>query len=210
MTTVFDEAFWEDLYSAREAIWSGQPNAQLVAEVSDLPAGTALDVGCGEGADAIWLADRRWQVTAVDISPTALERAQSHAAHVGAEVAGRVTWVRADLTRDTSMLSSYDLVTCQFMHVPTAHRVDLYRQLAGAVSPGGRLLIVGHHPSDAHPGHGRWDRSDLLFTSEQVASSLDPDRWDIVVSEDRARTVIGEDGGERSLRDAVVHARRRG
>ncbi len=100
MTTVFDEAFREDLYRARSAIWSGKPNAQLVAEVSDLPAGTALDVGCGEGADALWLATRGWQVTAVDISTTAIERARSHALRVGAEVAGRITWVHADLTSD--------------------------------------------------------------------------------------------------------------
>jgi hypothetical protein len=94
------------------------------------------------------------------------------------------------------------------MHVPSAQRVHLYRQLAGCVAPGGRLLIVGHHASDVHAGDGRWDRSDLLFTSEQVASTLDSDSWDVLVSEDRDRTGTDE-GGQRSLRDVVVHARRR-
>ena len=209
MTAVFDEAFWEDLYRARDAIWSGKPNTQLVAEVSDMLPGTALDVGCGEGADTLWLATRGWQVTAVDISPSALDRARSHAVRVGAEVAGRITWVHADLTSATAMLTSYDLVTAHFMHVPSAQRAHLYGKLARSVAPGGHLLIVGHHPSDVHVDHGHEDRSDLLFTTGQVASTLDPDSWDVLVSEDRERTVADGEGGKRSLRDAVVHARRR-
>jgi SAM-dependent methyltransferase len=208
LTTVYDEAFWEDLYRARDAIWSGQPNAQLLTEVSDLPAGRALDVGCGEGADALWLGARGWQVTAVDISPTALERAQSHAARAGKDVAGRITWVHADLTSDITALSTYDLVTAQFMHVPSAQRVRLYGELARSVAPGGRLLIVGHSPDD-HVGDGHGDRADLLFTGEQVAATLDTDSWDVLVSEDRERTVLDAEGGQRGLRDTVVHARRR-
>lgn len=138
MTTVFDEAFWEDLYRARSAIWSGKPNAQLVAEVSDLPAGTALDVGCGEGADALWLATRGWQVTAVDISTTAIERARSHALRAGAEVAGRITWVHADLTSDMAPLTSYDLVSAQFVRIglsSSRHRRSRVLACAGSGGP---------------------------------------------------------------------------
>jgi len=95
---VLDEAFWEDMYRSRSAAWSGSPNPQLVTEAAGLTPGTALDVGCGEGGDAVWLAERGWQVTAVDISATALQRAATHAAQAGPDVSGRITWRQADLT----------------------------------------------------------------------------------------------------------------
>ena len=87
---MFDEQSWEERYRSRTAVWSGQPNPQLVAEAAGLDAGTALDVGSGEGADTIWLASRGWQVTAVDFATTALQRGAAHAEALGAEVAGRI------------------------------------------------------------------------------------------------------------------------
>ena len=207
---VLDEAFWEGMYRSSSHVWSGQPNSQLVTEAADLTPGTALDVGCGEGADAIWLAQRGWQVTAVDISATALRRGEAHAAQAGADVAGRITWLQADLTSDeASVRATYDLVTAQFVHVPSVRRETLHARLAAAVSPGGTLLVVGHHPSDLHAGAGRWSMPDVMFTADQVAAGLDPARWDVEHTDSRPRTVTDARGGGTTVHDAVLTARRR-
>ena len=205
-----DEAFWEALYRSRSAVWSGRPNPQLLAEAAGLSPGTALDVGCGEGADAIWLAQRGWQVTAVDISATALLRGQAHAAKAGADVPGRIRWLQADFVSEPAPeLATYDLVSAQFVHPPSGQREALHRRLAAAVSPGGTLLVVGHHPSDLHAGIGRSPMPDLMFTAEQVGAVLQPGRWDVVVNEARLRTVTDDQGVEKTACDAVLHARRR-
>ncbi len=207
---VYDEAFWEAMYRSRSAAWSGRPNPQLVTEAAELTPGVALDVGCGEGADAVWLAERGWQVTAIDISPTALQRAQAHAAQAGPTVAGRITWLHADLMAEPQSLGSFALVSAHFMQLPAAQRERLHRRLAAAVSPGGTLLVVGHHPSDVHAGVGRPHRPDLMFTAEQVAAVMQPDLWDILVNESRARRVTDEQGVGRTVQDAILKARRRG
>src|SRR3954467_5214302 len=136
------------MYRATDALWSGRPNTQLVAEAADLPAGTALDVGCGEGADAVWLARRGWQVVAVDFAATALERGAAAAAAAGEEVAARIDWVRADGTRWTRGPAASGLVWAQFMPLPPDERRELFARLAAAVRPGGTLLVVGHDVSD--------------------------------------------------------------
>ncbi|MGV8967401.1 MAG: class I SAM-dependent methyltransferase [Cellulomonas sp.] len=207
---VMDAEFWDGMYRSRSSAWSGQPNPQVVTEVADLAPGTALDVGCGEGADAVWLAERGWRVTGVDISTTALGRAQEHADLAGAEVAERITWVQADLVGGSAPdAGAYDLVTAQFIHLPSALRAAFHSRLAAAVAPGGTLLVVGHHPSDEHAGVGRWSLSDLGFTAAQVAEVLDPATWQVVADESRPRSVVADDGGEnRTVHDVVLVARR--
>ncbi|MGW5052950.1 class I SAM-dependent methyltransferase [Actinokineospora sp. NPDC004072] len=195
---MFDESFWEERYRSRTAVWSGRPNPQLVAEAADLTPGTALDAGCGEGADAIWLADRGWQVTGVDFAETALRRA---AAQPGGD---RVRWQQADLLTWTPD-RSYDLVSAQYLHLPDQHA--LFTRLAGAVAPGGRLLIVGHHRSDLETTVGRPNLPDLLHTAEELATVVD-EGWD-VVAEDRPRTAVDPDGNEVTIHDAVLVAIRR-
>ena len=114
--SMFDEQSWEERYRARAAVWSGQPNPQLVLETVGLAAGTALEcVGSGEGADTIWLASRGWQVTAVDFATTALQRGAAHALALGAEVAARIRWVHADLTAWAPPERQFDLVSAQFV-----------------------------------------------------------------------------------------------
>src|ERR1700730_7897302 len=110
--------FWDARYGSAEAIWSGNPNPQLVAEVADLVPGTALDVGSGEGADAIWLASRGWQVTGIDISPVALERAAQLAAAAGETIADHITWQQADVMVWDPAPKQFDLVSAQFIHLP--------------------------------------------------------------------------------------------
>jgi SAM-dependent methyltransferase len=206
---MFDEQFWEERYRSHAAVWSGRPNLQLVAETTELTPGAALDVGSGEGADAIWLASRGWQVTAVDFSTTALQRGAAHADALGADVAGRIRWVHADLTTWAPTEGTFDLVSAQFMHLPAVPRQALFARLATAVAPGGNLLIVGHHPADLQTTMPRPPIPDLYFTAEQVADSLDPDRWDIVVADARPRPASDPDGQEITIHDAVLRARKR-
>jgi SAM-dependent methyltransferase len=206
---VMDEAFWDERYHSSSALWSGHPNPHLVTEAADLAPGIALDVGCGEGADAIWLAEHGWRVTAVDISTVALERGAAHAREVSADVARRITWLHADLTSWVPAASIYDLVSAQFMHPPKDQRDALFHRLAASVSPGGSLLIVGHHPSDLQTTIPRPPTPELFFTASDVAASLDRHGWDIVVCEARARPTLDPEGRTITIHDAVLRAQRR-
>jgi SAM-dependent methyltransferase len=206
---VYDAAFWDARYASAPAIWSGQPNPQLMAEAADLVASRALDVGCGEGADAVWLAGRGWRVTAVDLSYVALERAADHARSMGPDVAGRITWRQADMTEEIAFDELFGLVSVQFMHLPQPARDALYRRLADLVAPGGTLLVVGHHPSDLDTAaHVRPHRGDLLFRPEEIVALLDPSSWTVVAAESRPRTMIDGDGRTLQVADAVLVARR--
>ena len=202
------EAFWDQRYQSSSTLWSGQANPQLVTEAPDLPPGSALDVGCGEGADAIWLAQRGWRVTAVDVSTVALERGAAHALDVSDEVAQRITWLHADLNEWVPPAASYDLVSAQFMHLPKVQRERLHNRLAESVAPGGTLLVVGHHPSDLQTAVPRPSVAGLLFTSFEVADSLAKEQWVIVVGEARARQTLDPDGNAVTIHDAVLRAQR--
>ncbi|MFC0007552.1 FAD-dependent oxidoreductase [Micromonospora siamensis] len=204
--TMHERDTWEERYRSRPAVWSGRPNPQLVAEAADLPAGRALDVGCGEGADAVWLAGRGWQVTAVDLAEVAVARAAGHATDAG--VADRTTFIQADLRHEPLPGTGYDLVTAQYVHLPAEQQRELWQRLADAVAPGGTLLIVGHHPADLRTGVRRPHLPELMFTAAQVADTLDPHRW-AVTAEDRPREITDHDGRAATVRDAVLVARRR-
>jgi SAM-dependent methyltransferase len=206
---MFDEQSFEERYQATEALWSGRPNSQLVAEVADLPPGRALDVGCGEGADAVWLAERGWQVTGVDFARTALQRGRAHAQTLGPDVADRIRWVHADVTTWVPGDGQFDLVSAQFMHLPPEPRRALFARLAAAVAPGGTLLVVGHDFSDLAAGAHRPPEPGRFFTAGEVADSLG-DEWDVLVAEARPRSAGDHEGAGITVRDAVLRARRRG
>ena len=205
--TEFDEEFWEERYRAHPAVWSRQPNSQLVAEAADLPPGRALDAGCGEGADAIWLAGRGWQVTAVDFATEALRKAAEHAARAG--ITDRIEWLHADLTTWSPDDAAYDLVSAQFVHLPRAAE-RLFVRLAEAVAPGGTLLVVGHDPSDLHTGAHRAAAPERFFSADEVAAKLDAAQWKIEVAEARPRLSKQHEGDNLTVHDAVLRARRRG
>jgi SAM-dependent methyltransferase len=202
------QEFWDELYRSRGSVWSGDPNESLVKQVSSLPSGTALDVGCGEGADAIWLAGRGWRVTAVDISGVALERAKKSAIQSGEKVAEKIRWARTDLTESVPANVSYDLVCAFFMHLPKVERDVLFRSLADLVAPGGSLLIVGHHPSDLDVPVNRPKEPDLFYTATEVAGLLQPGQWQVVVEAAYPRPAKGRDGQPVTVHDAVLHALR--
>ncbi|MDP9696350.1 UNVERIFIED_ORG: SAM-dependent methyltransferase [Arthrobacter globiformis] len=216
---------WDDLYRSRPRVWSGRPNPQLVAEAAGLEPGTALDLGCGEGADALWLAEQGWTVTAVDVSAVALERAQQHAAASGA--GNRITWLQRDLDA-WAPEEQFDLVSAQFLHSTEAPWQRPHRVAADAVRPGGTLLVVGHHPdglppwrsisdedshaaehSHSHGGDGHAG-SGMFFTAEQAAAELGitPPTWRVDVAASREREATGPDGQSATLADAVLRATR--
>jgi SAM-dependent methyltransferase len=200
-----DEEFWNERYRSSARIWSGKPNPQLVAEVESLPPGRALDVGCGEGADALWLAERGWSVVATDISSVALERAARHTPNTGPAVSARIEWRHVDLLSKPPELDSFDLVSAQFMQLPPEPRGRLFTALAAAVKVEGALLVVGHHPSHATAGAHVPPQPDRFYTAEGIAGLLD-DSWTVVVNEARLRMVTNPDGDEVSRLDSVLLA----
>ncbi|MCW2780761.1 MAG: putative reductase [Marmoricola sp.] len=202
----FDAASWDERYREKPLLWSGRPNAVLTQEVTELAPGRALDVGCGEGADSIWLAQRGWQVVGVDVSQVALERAADHAAKAG--TAALITWQQRDLLAWEPPSSTFDLVSAQFFHLMSINRSRVYGGLADAVAPGGTLLVVAHHPSDLDTTMARPRFHDMFFTADELAGELEPEEWEILTSEARPRTATDPEGREITISDTVLKARR--
>lgn len=197
---------WDERYRGRPRVWSGQPNPQLIAEAAHLPPGTALDLGCGEGADAIWLASRGWTVTALDVSAVALERAAAHAQEKGH--GATIEWVRQDLATWVPA-QLFDLVTAQFLHSTVMPWQQALQLAAAAVRTGGTLLVVGHHP-DGLPPWGQHHAPERFYTAEELAVELgiEAPEWSLDVVDTRHRSAIGPDGAAAALTDAVLRATR--
>lgn len=203
-----DQAYWDERYRSQARLWSREPNRYLVSEASGLDPGTALDAGCGEGADAIWLAERGWQVLAVDLSAVAVQRAAANAAAAGDRVASRIDWQQADLTGWDPGRDRFDLVSSQYLHLPPGQREPLIQRLAAAVRPGGALLVCAHHPSDLHTTIRRPQQPELFFTGDEIAALLDPARWQVVTNAAPERTATDPEGRSVTIRDTVLRARR--
>lgn len=199
----FEPPGWEERYSGEGKVWSGDPNAQLVAEVAGMAPGTALDVGCGEGGDVIWLAKQGWRVTGADFSANGLARAARHATEAG--VADRTEWWQVDARTFAAEGRSFDLVTTHFLHPPDRGMVDVTRRLAEAVAPGGHLLVVGHAPSEVFTELSDSHRR-AMFRAEDLLPGL-PEDFDVHVVEQRPRTMT-RDGVTVDVHDSTLLARR--
>jgi SAM-dependent methyltransferase len=200
-------AHWDEHYGAEPQIWSGRPNGILVDEAADLEPGTALDLGCGEGADAIWLAERGWQVTAVDVSRTALDRASAAAAEAGVD--GRIVWQQVDLARGFPS-GTYDLVSAQYLHSKIEFpRDEVLRAAAAAVAPGGTLLVVGHAAAPPWARHHHDHEEFPLPTADAAAMGLEDDDWTVEICEIRERDTMSPRGEPATISDSIVNARRR-
>jgi len=161
-------ALWDERHAARQPIESFEPDPTLVDEIGSLRPGRALDLGAGDGRNAIWLAIQGWQVTAVDFSQVALDRGRALATASGV----RVEWQLADLLEWSPGASRFDLVTLFFIHLPSDERRDVYARAAAAVAPGGTLLIVGHDRTNLVDGVGGPQDPTVLFTPGEVAADL--------------------------------------
>ena len=196
------EEFWDAHYRARDGVWLGRANAVLVDVVGSLPPGTALDLGCAEGGDAVWLASRGWRVTAVDVSPTALARAAAHAADAGVEVDLR----HHDLAR-TFPEGTFDLVSAQYLQSPLDFpRAEVLRRAAAAVAPGGLLLVVEH--GSAAPWS--WNQDAVFPTPEESLAEigLDPTAWRVEELGAPQREATGPSGQTATVTDIVIALRR--
>ncbi len=199
----FGSEWWEQHYQETGA-GRGAPSPHLAAEVTGLPVGTALDAGCGTGADAVWLAQQGWEVTAIDISATAVGQAERFAAELAPEVAARIDWVVADLVA-WEQPAQYDLVVSQYVH-PDVPFTDFVARLADAVTPGGTLFVAGHDHADSHSAEHAPTMASI--GPEAVVSVLRRDQWDVLVAETRKRQVR-HGATESSMHDVVVKARRK-
>jgi len=196
-----DAEEWDERYRSADQVWSGEPNGALLAEAVALPPGRALDVGCGEGADAVWLAQRGWQVTALDVSSVALERARRHARDAGVEV----SWLHAGLVEAELPAESFDLVSAQYAVLLKTSGQVAERTLAGLVALGGTLLVVHHDLGPEHLHEGGFDPA-LYALPADVAAVLG-EGWRVEVDERRPRVVSGG-AGAHHIQDLVLKARR--
>ncbi len=183
---IFEPESWDDRYAGTEDMWSGNPNPQLVAEASALTPGTALDVGCGEGGDVIWLARQGWRVTGADFSANGLARAARHAEEAG--VADRVDWWQVDARTFAADGRSYDLVTTHYLHAPDGRMVDVTRRLSQAVAPGGHLLVVGHAPTGMFAHQMTASHRTAMFLAEELLPGL-PEEFEALAVDERPRDV---------------------
>jgi SAM-dependent methyltransferase len=198
-------AEWDARYSERDgAMWSGRPNGRLVAEVADLPPGRALDIGCGEGADAIWLARHDWIVTAIDISDLAVSRARQ-----AAELAGTaVDWVCGDALQTPFPARSFDLVSMQYPALPKAAGEAAVRRLLDTVRPGGLLLAVYHDLDEEHREHMKSKGVDPLdYVGADDLARLLSDEFTVELHAVEPR--FDPPPGTPHIADVVLRARRR-
>jgi len=202
-------ASWEERYAEGARFWSGRVNATTAAVASGLPRGSALEIGCGEGADAVWLAERGWTVTAVDVSPTAISRARAAADERG--LADRVRFLVADAVDDLPA-GTYDLVVSSFLHSwePDFPRIDILRRAADRVASGGRLLAVSHAAAPPWSTHADAEDHPVLLTpaEELPLLGLDPGVWTVELAELRRRDAVAPDGSPAHLDDGVLLLRR--
>ena len=218
MAREFDKAYWDAHWQQANAHGSDEgtfPNPHLARETRSLKRGTALDAGCGEGSESIWLATEGWHVTAVDISAEALSRGAERLRRFGLP-SDHVEWIEADLSA-WEPKKMFDLVTTQYVH-PATSQLDFYRRISHWVSPGGTLLIIahaqapdpaGHGHANAHPGDRGEPPMEAIAAAAGITATLGTVDWDIVTAKETTRIVTRGGGREAALSDVVVRATRR-
>ena len=197
-----DTVDWDARYAASEQLWSGSPNPALVDAAASRTPGSAVDIGCGEGADAVWLATHGWGVTALDVSRVALDRAERHASEAGVTV----QWIHAGLLEAGLAVAAFDLVSAQYPVLEKTPDAVAERTLMDAVAPGGILAIVHHadfHVND--PEHHGANPADYVGPWD-IVPLLDDD-WTIEVNENRPRTLTAGAGAHHT-EDVILIARR--
>jgi SAM-dependent methyltransferase len=197
-----DHLAWDERYAGDELVWSAEPNRFLVTEVDGLTPGRALDLACGEGRNAVWLAEQGWTATGVDFSAVGLDKARrlAEARHV------LVQWERADVTEYEPMPEGFDLVIVMYLHLPASSRRIAFRRAAEAVAPGGTLLVVAHDITNPNEGWGGPKDKAVLYEPDDVVADLDGLE---IVKADRVDRPVQTDEGEKTAIDVLVRAVRR-
>jgi SAM-dependent methyltransferase len=196
-----DRDGWNQRYETTDLVWTAEPNQFLVAEVEGLAPGTALDLGAGEGRNAVWLAQQGWQVTAVDFSDVGLAKADQLAAAAGVEMSTTC----ADLIGYRPPPRTFDLVAVLYVHLPASVRRAVNRRAVDAVAPGGTLLVVGHDTTNPTDGYGGPQNPDVLFSPDDVVADLAGSGLVVEKAERVPRPVTTEDGPRVAI-DALVRA----
>jgi len=192
---------WNRRWAGERANAATTPSAFLIAETETLPPGRALDLACGAGRNAVWLARRGWRVTGVDFSDVALQAARGLAASAGVDV----EWIEADAATWPAESRAYDLVAVMYLQLPAAERRAALARAAAAVRPGGTLLVVGHDLLNLTEGVGGPTQADVLFTPDDVAAEIG---GLVVEKSERVRRAV--EGAGRDAIDVLVRARRTG
>jgi SAM-dependent methyltransferase len=193
---------WNRRWAGEERVHaSTAPSRFVVAEVADLPPGAALDLACGAGRNAVWLAEQGWRVTAVDFSGVALRMARS----LEAERRVAVEWVEADVLAWTPPPRAYDLVCVLYLQLPTGEQRTALVRAAAAVRPGGTLLVLGHDLLNLTDGWGGPTQADVLFTPDDVVAEIGDLR---IEKAERVRRAVDDAGASREAIDALVRATR--
>ncbi|MFZ9017217.1 MAG: class I SAM-dependent DNA methyltransferase [Ilumatobacteraceae bacterium] len=197
-----DAESWNQRYRDTELMWSAGPNRFVEEICADLPAGRSIDLAAGEGRNALWLADRGWNSTAVDHSDVAIERAERIAAERGLDITTEV----ADLTTYVPTPGGYDLVLIAYLQLPDEQLTPILGRAAAAVAPGGTFVLVCHARANLEHGHGGPRYPEVLTTTEQVLAAvgdgLEVERAEV------ARRPVDTPDGQRIALDTVVVARR--
>ncbi len=197
-----DATEWDQRYADTPLVWSAGPNQFLVGEVADLPRGRALDLACGEGRNALWLAEQGWQVTGTDFSPVAIDKARQRADQRDLDVAFEV----ADAT-DGAPDGRYDLVIVFYLQLPAEQRRAAHRNAAAALAPGGTLLIVGHDRDNLERGTGGPSSPEVLLDVDGVLADLEGTGLEVERAKQVTRDVEQEDGTVATAIDCLVRAR---
>lgn len=193
---------WNERYARAGLLWTAEPNRLFAAEVGSLLPGRALDLACGEGRNAVWLAERGWEATGVDFSDVALEKARGLAAARSVDV----EWVHADVLAYEPEPAAYDLVAVVYLQLPHDELARALRRAKDALAPGGTIVVLGHDTRNLLEGHGGPKDESVLFTPDEVVAALDG----LVVerAETVRRPVALEGAAEAVALDALVRARR--
>jgi SAM-dependent methyltransferase len=194
-----DASAWDDRYASSELVWGAAPNRFVEAECVTLAPGRAIDLACGEGRNAIWLATLGWQAEGVDWSDVAIDKAKRLAGHAGVDA----TFTSADLLEFEPERGAYDLVVLAYLQVDAAAREVIFRRAADAVAPGGTFLLVAHDGHNLTDGTGGPQSPDVLYEPEDVATFLEG--FELLRADHVERPV---DGADRPAIDCLVRARK--
>jgi SAM-dependent methyltransferase len=202
----YDQAFWEQLWTKTllehaDKVAARAPNAQLVHALAGMPAGRALDAGCGHAAETLWLATQGWEVTAVDFSASALAHGRAMSEALGTSIAERITWIEGDLATWAASSGPFDLVVSLYVHVAGSLK-EAIRKLGDEVAVGGTLLMIGHRPIDPATGALTSAAGQVQVSVDDAIAVLDREHWEVLVADERRRAVAG------SGVDAFIRARR--